>query len=1680
MVKLEAETGASVVVPPVVVGKVQEGNHSQHFIFDPSSGRLILSSMAANSFAPQSVLSSTPTFAAPSWCLSVVGNADALPMRLKLAPLDLKDDYSQRFQVSIVEEKSGKDIRQLREGFQNFLPADACNYDDWNELFCDPARLAKNAVLVDGSKLFDLPPGRRFAALHRVDWQASLADAKTHREIHSWWGVFASSHRVWLLHELIFGAVVVWTSSQSLSEHTVDGNVPVLGYSMPVAAAAAGLIVPVHAFCWKFVCWAIAGRALRLKVYASPCACACRIFFTTVMWLLPVVTYVLVRIFESNTNDTLAGMGMDELEGYVTPTTLLILHFFVSACEAWYLLCMPTRAQDSLWPYSSAPKRHRLARWIFWIAVLAAKVSFAIHIVGVLNQATESLMLTHFTRESLDTIMELAFTVEWQRDVLIYFAIWGTAILLFVSDTQLWFTVGCTVAGVLVGFSQRGWKICRLATEDSIAHIPQRFSKKVLWYTNYRDRENDALNCSPHFPTLWDRIVDHLRYEDKADDDSSGGLRFRPQTGPIDGAQLRTGLSAPPRGSQAAVPELFRGMPIAERCVRRDAGFLPDQAWPSNTELRWRLTALGRALTLELPRPLRAPHIPGITVLVPHYGESIITTKGELFGGVGTDQEFTALVTWLERRYPAEYRAFNERMSQLAPESWPRGGSWEQYTDEQWEKIGIWASMRGQTLWRTVAGMMLYRTALDCHFRVQGLSNCALTKVWTPDDSFNCLVSMQQYVHFSKNELAQTDLMLSKFAPSFKIVYIDHLEKGPDGDADGVHSAQMRRYYSCLIDRSCPKDDNGKRKPKFRVELPGYPILGDGKGDNQNHAIPFTRGSFVQCIDANQGAYFEQMLLLPCVLGEFRDSSGAESRHAGRAGAQVSPRVEVRAQAGRGRAQASRGSAPSKKNGAKKIVGFPELITSDIGSIGDFAASSEFAFGTVLQRAHAALGGRMHYGHPDIMAKTYMMQQGGVSKATKTVNLSEDIFAGMDFTLRGMGRQIVHREYFHLAKGRDMGFTSVLQFFSKLSAGAGEVLLTRQSFRIGQVLPLPEFLTFYYAHCGFYLTQHLVSCCPRALVFLWLLIVCNDSEQSFKAVSPRIGMKDPPPQNSVVAAHVLSECFSWVLVLILIAQALPFIVEVWMQQGVLVMLKRYLKQVVTLAPLHFIFQSKVIGIYVVNELQNGGAQYIATGRGLPTARRPFLCCTPGKTGLYQDFADIAFYDGVRLLCGATLAVLVGSLDASNSQDTPDLAWWGVALSLTIISWLYTPFIFNPYQFAHQHFVKDLVSIRDFFLKDGGSSWTTWYEKTQLKPGTGFRVTVLDIIYWFFLIYVWHVTATVKMTHYAVIFGSDLMSRIAGLLPFVPPVCASLLTMGVVAAVLQCRATQAGSSRVFPVGYSAATCVVLDLLELAVSLVPLMRIGWWRTCVSILILKYAMLSVALALAQCLFRITHGTRCHWLSSFLRLWLYGHRWAMDVATSSFLFWTLAPFVLFDKGRDACFRGCSFHNLLVFRAIGGVERRDQALRLGGSFATGDSRDRLLSFDRAMSYTSHDATTSPAGTFTEVEATRVPAGSSGDHSRWPTSSNNRAESSATSRKSVASSLERGEGSGPRPQGALGSARGRSRSPRIPATMRQQPQPQESAQPVQQPQQDSEDSFEGLVTDDIVTAMAKGARGQGS
>ena len=76
-------------------------------------------------------------------------------------------------------------------------------------------------------------------------------------------------------------------------------------------------------------------------------------------------------------------------------------------------------------------------------------------------------------------------------------------------------------------------------------------------------------------------------------------------------------------------------------------------------------------------------------------------------------------------------------------------------------------------------------------------------------------------------------------------------------------------YYSVLIKYDPnPSSDTLTQQPQtggcirevYRVKLPGNPVLGEGKPENQNHALIFSRGRFLQAIDMNQDGYFEEAI----------------------------------------------------------------------------------------------------------------------------------------------------------------------------------------------------------------------------------------------------------------------------------------------------------------------------------------------------------------------------------------------------------------------------------------------------------------------------------------------------------------------------------------------------------------------------------------------------------------------------------------------------------------------------------------------------------------------------------------------------------------------------------------------------------------------------------------------------
>ena len=240
-------------------------------------------------------------------------------------------------------------------------------------------------------------------------------------------------------------------------------------------------------------------------------------------------------------------------------------------------------------------------------------------------------------------------------------------------------------------------------------------------------------------------------------------------------------------------------------------------------------------------------------------------------------------------------------------------------------------------------------------------------------------------VFFSKVEDKH---VMTKFPYSWKTASIDYNDVSDFASTgrNGVHPRQGRRYSRHTINgdlSSCAENDSA-RKTKYRVELPRFPFRETAKEATKT-TLSFPQVKLHQIIDANHKAYFEQMPLLPCVLGEFRGHGAVAGE-------------------------------------ASKIVGHPEHITIDVGSVREFAAEAETAFGTILLGVYRLLGWR-HYGHPDMMNNSYIMQQGGAPTRTKTMTVPEVIFTGIDFAFRG-GGNIQHDEYFYLFKGCDLCFKS--------------------------------------------------------------------------------------------------------------------------------------------------------------------------------------------------------------------------------------------------------------------------------------------------------------------------------------------------------------------------------------------------------------------------------------------------------------------------------------------------------------------------------------------------------------------------------------------------------------------------------------------------------------------------------
>ena len=516
---------------------------------------------------------------------------------------------------------------------------------------------------------------------------------------------------------------------------------------------------------------------------------------------------------------------------------------------------------------------------------------------------------------------------------------------------------------------------------------------------------------------------------------------------------------------------------------------------PERSEAERRISFFAQSLTTTMPQALPVDAMPTFTVLTPHYSEKVILSLREI---IREQDQFTrvTLLEYLKQLHPVEWDNFVKDTKILSEEAaiYNNGNGVPFRDDEKSSKLDdlpfyfigfksaapeytlrtrIWASLRAQTLYRTVSGMMNYSKAIKLLYRVENpevvqLFGGSAEKLERELErmarrKFKFVVSMQRYSKFNAEEYENVEFLLRAY-PDLQIAYLD---EEPSSRAGGEP-----RLFSALIDgHSEFIPETGRRRPKFRIELPGNPILGDGKSDNQNHALIFYRGEYLQLIDANQDNYLEECIKIRNVLGEFEEFSTSSKNPYAQWTTKEMSRSPV------------------------AIVGAREYIFSEnIGILGDLAAGKEQTFGTLTARCLAWIGGKLHYGHPDFLNAIYMTTRGGVSKAQKGLHLNEDIFAGMNAF--GRGGRIKHSEYYQCGKGRDLGFGTILNFQTKIGTGMGEQMLSREYYYLGSQLPIDRFLTFYYAHPGFHINNILVILSVQVF-----MVCCKTSSIPFAVFS---------------------------------------------------------------------------------------------------------------------------------------------------------------------------------------------------------------------------------------------------------------------------------------------------------------------------------------------------------------------------------------------------------------------------------------------------------------------------------------------------------------------------------------------------------------------------------------------------
>ncbi|EJT52400.1 1,3-beta-glucan synthase [Trichosporon asahii var. asahii CBS 2479] len=1137
-------------------------------------------------------------------------------------------------------------------------------YDDVNQLFWYPEGIAR-IVLNDKKRLVDLPPAQRFMKFDRIDWNQVFF--KTYLEKRSFFHLLVNFNRIWVLHISIFWFYTAYNAPRIYSPADTGKPTRAMAWSMPALAGAVATIIMIGATLAEF--------SYIPTSWNNTSHLAGRLVFLGIVLFLTLAPSIFIAFFNQTS-------GLSEIFSYIqfAISVVVVIVFSVVPSGRMFGDRVAGRSRKYLAnqtftaSYPALSPSARATSILLWVLIFGCKLtesyffltlSFRDPIGVMTGMVIQQCNDKYFGHNLCKNQAKFTLAVMFVMDLILFFL-----------DTFLWYVIWNTVFSIVRSFAigMSIWTPWR----DIFSRLPKRIYAKILATADMEVKYKPKVLVSQ----VWNAVIISMYREHLLSIDHVQRLLYHQVASDQPGKRtLRAPAFFISQGDSKSKVEFF----------------------PKGSEAERRISFFSQSLTTTLPEPLPVESMPTFTVLVPHYSEKILLSLREIIREEDQNTRVT-LLEYLKQLHPIEWDNFVKDTKILAEESQMYNPSNPFASDEKEEtkraddipfytvgfksaapeytlRTRIWASLRAQTLYRTVSGFMNYSKAIKLLYRVENPEVVQLFGGNTDQlerelermsrRKFKFVVSMQRYSKFNKEEHENAEFLLRAY-PDLQIAYLDEEPARKEGGET--------RIFSALIDGHSEILPNGRRRPKFRIELPGNPILGDGKSDNQNHAIVFYRGEYLQLIDANQDNYLEECLKIRNVLGEFEEF-------------QVSSQSPY---------------APQGHKDFKKfpvaIVGAREYIFSEnIGILGDIAAGKEQTFGTLAARALSFIGGKLHYGHPDFLNAIFMNTRGGVSKAQKGLHLNEDIYAGMNAF--GRGGRIKHSEYYQCGKGRDLGFGTILNFQTKIGTGMGEQMLSREYYYLGTQLPMDRFLTFYYGHPGFHINNILVMMSVQIIMLTLLFLGTLNSSVDVCHYDAQ-GRRD----DNFATCYNLQPVFKWIkrciisIFIVFWIAFVPLFVQELTERGTGRAIIRLAKHFMSLSPVFEVFSTQIYMHSIVNNLTFGGARYIATGRGFATTRLSFSI-------LYSRFAGPSIYIGIRtliLLLYATLSVWVPHL----------IYFW-----ITVVGLCIAPFLFNPHQFSYTDFIIDY---REFirWMSRGNSrahtnSWVGYCRLSRTRI-TGFK------------------------------------------------------------------------------------------------------------------------------------------------------------------------------------------------------------------------------------------------------------------------------------------------------------------------------------------------------------------------